>query len=262
MGRPNDLSPKAQVRAWLGMGYPFDRHDWFVDRGDGSQHRYVIDYFFNAEANEKGEDPIRVDVRPALDSFDDFLDRMRRFPERMVQAFKMPSFYYADGRDPSQIPKEVNAAMGQRERVRPPGHARALPLSPPTPSCPRLCASPAHPWLVPAQPAPESVVPPLARKIDEKCGKLRAALEAATDEAERAKVFLGLSYCMGSVACPVEANDLFQELSRSADDGEADPDKEEQLFQRMTDCVMRKVKEDAAAARGETEGSVAKESAE
>lgn len=106
------------------------------------------------------------------------------------------------------------------------------------------------------------MVPPLARKIDEKCGKLRAALEAATDESERAKVFLGLSYCMGSVACPVEANDLFQELSRSAENGETDPDKEEQLFQRMTNCVMHKVKEDAAAARGEAQGAVLQESAE
>ena len=32
-GNPYKLSPKAQLRRALGLGTPFDRHDWFVDRG-------------------------------------------------------------------------------------------------------------------------------------------------------------------------------------------------------------------------------------
>lgn len=31
-------------------GFPFDRHDWFVDRA-GKEVRYVIDYYYNAEAD-------------------------------------------------------------------------------------------------------------------------------------------------------------------------------------------------------------------
>lgn len=32
MGRPNQLTPKAYIKSWLGYGLPFDRHDWIVDR--------------------------------------------------------------------------------------------------------------------------------------------------------------------------------------------------------------------------------------
>ena len=32
LGRPDDLTPKAWAKNWLGYGKPFDRHDWFIDR--------------------------------------------------------------------------------------------------------------------------------------------------------------------------------------------------------------------------------------
>lgn len=74
---------------------PFDRHDWIVDRGDGREVRYVIDFY-------KGTDRMRalpppagapvgtppeiiavptmyLDVRPALDSFGALTDRVIRF---------------------------------------------------------------------------------------------------------------------------------------------------------------------------------------
>jgi cytochrome c heme-lyase len=34
MGNPHQLSPKSRIKSWLGYGFPFDRHDWFVDRGE------------------------------------------------------------------------------------------------------------------------------------------------------------------------------------------------------------------------------------
>ena len=36
LGRPDELTPKAWLKSWLGYGTPFDRHDWVVDR-DGTQ---------------------------------------------------------------------------------------------------------------------------------------------------------------------------------------------------------------------------------
>ena len=33
MGNPYQLTPKARLLSWLGFGFPFDRHDWYVDRG-------------------------------------------------------------------------------------------------------------------------------------------------------------------------------------------------------------------------------------
>ena len=60
------------------MGYtlPFDRHDWVVNR-NGTKVRYIIDFY------EGKKDPIKpvsifLDVRPAVDSVDTLLDRMKR----------------------------------------------------------------------------------------------------------------------------------------------------------------------------------------
>ena len=89
MGRPFDLTPKAQIKSWLGFGIPFDRHDWTVSRGNGVLQRYVIDYYYD---DGQGDDdvvpalgaqetvPIRsilVDVRPAVDNLASIYHRMR-----------------------------------------------------------------------------------------------------------------------------------------------------------------------------------------
>mmetsp|Transcript_1895 Transcript_1895/g.2814 ORF Transcript_1895/g.2814 Transcript_1895/m.2814 type:complete len:289 (-) Transcript_1895:533-1399(-) len=74
-GKPHDLSPKALIRTWLGGPEPFDRHDWTIDRC-GKEVRYVIDFYFN---EEKAGTPqaFELVVRPALDSFEAALDRVK-----------------------------------------------------------------------------------------------------------------------------------------------------------------------------------------
>ncbi|CAM9993010.1 unnamed protein product [Ectocarpus sp. 8 AP-2014] len=71
-GRPQDTSPKAWVKSTL-LGYrpPFDRHDWVVKRADGTEARYVID-FYAGKAPPGSSMPVamHLDVRPALDSYD------------------------------------------------------------------------------------------------------------------------------------------------------------------------------------------------
>lgn len=39
MGRPKDMSPKARLLWLMGYNAPFDRHDWVVERPDGSEVR-------------------------------------------------------------------------------------------------------------------------------------------------------------------------------------------------------------------------------
>jgi cytochrome c heme-lyase len=48
IGRPDELSPLARLRALVNGQRPFDRHDWFVVR-DGKEVRYVIDFYFAEE---------------------------------------------------------------------------------------------------------------------------------------------------------------------------------------------------------------------
>lgn len=54
---------------------PFDRHDWIVDRC-GKEVRYVIDYY-DAGMGDKYHKLAKLDVRPALDNFENAWDRMR-----------------------------------------------------------------------------------------------------------------------------------------------------------------------------------------
>lgn len=80
-GRPNDLSPRAQMYLWLGKLFPdtfntqppFDRHDWTVLRSMGlnkgfKEVRYVIDYYSAPDDEETGMPAFMLDTRPALDS--------------------------------------------------------------------------------------------------------------------------------------------------------------------------------------------------
>ncbi|CAH0475819.1 unnamed protein product [Peronospora belbahrii] len=77
-GRPDKLTPIAWIKSMLGYGTPFDRHDWTVLRGDNTQVRYVIDYYFDDDKSAQDEVPelhsadkvksISMYARPAVDS--------------------------------------------------------------------------------------------------------------------------------------------------------------------------------------------------
>lgn len=69
---------------------PFDRHDWIVDRC-GKNVRYIIDYYDGGVVDEKYKFAL-LDVRPAMDSFDNIWDRMKVFyMRRKYELFDMLS---------------------------------------------------------------------------------------------------------------------------------------------------------------------------
>lgn len=96
IGKPSQLSPRA--RLYLGLSEffpntfggepPFDRHDWTILRQgkDESQTpvRYVIDYYGGADDEETGMPTFFLDVRPALDSFTNAVDRFRRWKQEAI----------------------------------------------------------------------------------------------------------------------------------------------------------------------------------
>jgi cytochrome c heme-lyase len=106
LGKPHNLSPKAQIKVLLGHPAPFDRHDWIVDRG-GKEVRYVIDYYNDESAVALDETPthlkdissmksIVVDVRPALDSFSSLFDVFVWMPVMQglgINKFSYPPFF-------------------------------------------------------------------------------------------------------------------------------------------------------------------------
>jgi cytochrome c heme-lyase len=77
-GRPNTLSPKAWfLSTFLFQEKPFDRHDWFIDNGVQHEKRFVLDFYMQ-ESKQTGLPRVEVDVRPALDSPQAFVDRAQR----------------------------------------------------------------------------------------------------------------------------------------------------------------------------------------
>ncbi|KAJ8984801.1 hypothetical protein NQ317_003716 [Molorchus minor] len=74
-GKASDYSPRARIRWLMGYELPFDRHDWIVDRC-GKEVRYIIDYYDGGTVDDKFKFAL-LDVRPAMDSFENVWDRMR-----------------------------------------------------------------------------------------------------------------------------------------------------------------------------------------
>ena len=87
-GRPDDLSPLAWSRYLMGGGKPFDRHDWWIERGD-EEIRYVVDYYFKEDKAGTPEQ-FELVVRPALDSFESALDRAKMFTYVNCARFGVP----------------------------------------------------------------------------------------------------------------------------------------------------------------------------
>lgn len=74
------LSPKARWNSLI-MGYsePFDRHDWVVERCDGTRVEYIIDFYQGKEDKTKpGALNFFLDVRPKMNSFEGVRMRAER----------------------------------------------------------------------------------------------------------------------------------------------------------------------------------------
>lgn len=97
LGRPESLTPKAAWRTYvLGYTRPFDRHDWYVERADGTVVRYVIDYYGGRPAwdtvppevknDGRGKAPpsFFIDARPALDSWPSTYERIHCATHRFI----------------------------------------------------------------------------------------------------------------------------------------------------------------------------------
>ena len=110
LGRPDDLSPRARWRTLMGGAPPsalrrhaclasraagvagtppFDRHDWYIERRDGRQVRYVIDFYFD-ERHAGSPDAFAVDARPALDSVGSVMDRAKMGVRRRRARWQAP----------------------------------------------------------------------------------------------------------------------------------------------------------------------------
>jgi cytochrome c heme-lyase len=227
MGKPFELSPKARVKSWLGFGEPFDRHDWHVDRGDGEEVRYILDYYFDEKAAETDTDPqstkcIYVDVRPALDSPRAALDRLLAFPGRALEA--VTNFRtFADGSDPDAVPEKFSQALGGGGRGRKTEAAESAETD--------------------ATHAANAAAERLAA-LDRKCNPFRVKLSKAQDEESRSVAFVALTYCMGADSCKPEADAFLQ-----AAEATTAVTPESTAFEALHTCVVANMETDLATAK-------------
>ena len=202
LGRPDELSPKAALKYYLGLApRPFDRHDWTVDRC-GTEVRYIIDYYDVAEKrsedrvpaqmNEEGAVPsIYCDVRPAGDTPSQLFDRLRML---------LPS---AASTEPSEAP---------------PTNSDALPKSADTPA--RAAEGKARE----------------ASAVNAACADRIAALQACQSDQECAQAHIGLMLCIAQRVCAEEAA-AFSALGGSGSSASAAEAGER--FSRMEACVSK-----------------------
>lgn len=175
-GRPDELSLEARIRSTLfGWPAPFDRHDWIVDRG-GQEVRYVIDYYSDESRASSDTVPsglsdksavksILLDVRPALDSFDAFLDR----------AFRMPYLRFK-GEVPQGLPLFADRSMT------------------PQPAKKETAAI--------TDSVEDTVTARVTKTCSDRFAALR---DCGTDDKKCADAAIALQHCVATIVCPSEA---------------------------------------------------------
>lgn len=98
---------------------PFDRHDWIVERESGEEVRYVID-FYSGQPEPGRPLSVYLDVRPALDSIDGAVDRLRwQFNEKIRPLLPFQGLFGATSSPAGTPPATAESAQHGRSSVVP-----------------------------------------------------------------------------------------------------------------------------------------------
>ena len=271
MGRPSDLSPKARIKNILfGHPLPFDRHDWTIVRKDGTEVRYVIDYYYDETKASDREDSglpamddynavksILVDVRPALDNPEAAFSRAVTMPmarhihentafqplpiqpttdlkSQVLESQKV----WADiqrnveeSKSKSMILKQDDIPQDQRKEEKK------------TKDLPNMSDEEA-----------KEIALSFASMIGQ-CRSVQKVVEACKDEAECAKASLALTMCLAKVVCPLQQS-VVQNVLNDDDSVDVNDKKAVEIYnakfdkalENMALCVTSK-SERAAIAR-------------
>ncbi|TYZ62916.1 hypothetical protein PybrP1_003296 [[Pythium] brassicae (nom. inval.)] len=227
-GRPDELTPIAWVKNALGLGKPFDRHDWTIQRSDDTRVRYVIDYYFDDAKAAQDKVPelhsaasvqsISMYARPAVDSVGDLVDRVR-FP--LLTLFK-PEAAAPDLAARSAL-VEAPAPARETERAEPPLSVLEVEQA--------------------------------FAKIKESCQACLVDVKACGSERECAQAATMLQLCMGQILVPAQAR-AFKQTLEQGDEARIEAafaamSEGIELFQeRSADAMRAQAAREAAAASG------------
>eukprot|EP00979_Chaetoceros_neogracilis_P017612 scaffold10260_cov266-Chaetoceros_neogracile.AAC.25 len=269
LGRPSDLSPKATVKNMVfGHPLPFDRHDWTIQRPDGTKVVYVIDYYVDETKADDSEgsgfpnmhdrdaiESILVDVRPAADSVENIIGRAVTMPyARRIE--KTTKF------DPMPIlpTKEMKEQIGESEKVweniqrsveesKKPKQAKSMILKPSDiPNDQKKDFN-----LDITDKEAKNIAKSFVTMLDN-CKSTQELVNECKGEEECARVSLALTMCLAKVVCPIQQGAVAEALN--ADDFDPKDEKAAEAYsarfetalENMSICVTNKG-ERAAIAR-------------
>ena len=254
-GRPTDLSPKAAFKHYvLGHPLPYDRHDWTVERADGSTVRYVIDYYHDESRARDDPDSARpdlrdasasssllVDVRPAADGPAGVWHRVVTMPLARRRQYWVTT---AGGNSASfePLPMLPTATMKSqvKESVAVWQSIQAAAKKQNTPDDDGSSSS------TPTEMMSEAQAKELAQNFATMltdCRKARTAVDLCATEAECAHASMDLTVCMGRSLCPLQHEALMGQLLKDGDEDGAI----EEALSRVGECVALKSQQHALA---------------
>eukprot|EP00978_Attheya_sp_CCMP212_P048597 scaffold547798_cov71-Attheya_sp.AAC.3 len=236
LGRPSDLSPKARFKhLLLGHPLPFDRHDWTILRADGTEVRYVIDYYHDetrAKETEASAMPnmhdrnavqsILVDVRPAIDSPQQIVDRAILMPyARHVTS--TTNFQPLALQPTNDMKQQVNESLQVWDNIQ-----KAVA------SGKKKVEKEATNIVVPKDDNDnddddDEPVPQISKKeaialaksfasILKDCKELQKEMNDCKTDEECARVAMGLTVCMAKIVCPLQNASMVKSLHADYDE--------------------------------------------
>ena len=256
MGRPSDLSPKARFKNWfLGHPLPFDRHDWTVVRGDGTEVRYVIDYYHDESRAKETEGSgmpemhdrdavgsILVDVRPALDGLSAAMGRAVTMPyaRRIGQSTRfepLPMSPTIEMKD--QVAESVKVWDNIQENAREGKEAERYQSEPKIIKVAReedeggVSAD----VRIGAKEAAE-IAKSFAQALGD-CRDAQRAVDSCEDESDYARASLDLTMCMGKLLCPLQ----HAAVAKTIADEPSDPNdaKEAEVYDARIDAALENI---------------------
>ena len=201
-GRPTDLTPKAAFKHHVFQHpLPLDRHDWVIERSDGTTVRYILDYYY---ANDSS---LHVDVRPALDSIDSIWHRGMQMPISQF-LLKNTKFEYL----PLLPNKQLKLQLEDSKQVRKSLHHRDT--------------------TVIAKQDDDLTPVIIMAHVNKMCRPAQVAVDRCTLDEECTRAALGLTMCMGQHLCPLQHGAVKKSLETDGVD---------QVLERLHECVAMKL---------------------
>jgi len=234
MGRPSDLSPKACFKHYiLNHPLPFDRHDWTVLRKDGTQVRYVIDYYHDdSRAQEEqgtgmpemhdfdATPSLLVDVRPALDSLTSVVDRCVTMPyARRIST--TTSFEPMPMLPTSELKSQVKESLEvwdsiQKAKKQKQENVQEVPTI--------------------SQQEAVAISKSFGQALQD-CQEQQLQMNACTTEEECAKASMDLTLCMAKLWCPLQHAAIVNALQSSSQNEDEYDARVEKALENVSECV-------------------------